>query len=393
MAWAAVASSAAAILAVTLFPSQGSGGPGWNGCLVCGERGVADALANVILFIPLGAALALLPLRPARIVTVAFLLSAAVETAQLVVPGRDPSPPDVLFNSLGALAGATLAKRRRAILLPSARGALPCAAAAAVAVPLGVAATGALLSPRVPSAPCMVQWTPKVRSHAVYPGRVTDAGLGSARLRPGQAMACAGVLRGMEEGGPLRVRLVAGPPGTFAPLLRVVAPRGREVLLLAAGGEDLWMGWRSGATALRLDRPMLRLSGALRGRAPGHTVLLDLHSGGGQVSLRVNGAAAATAGLSAGRGWSLLFFSAAFPPAAERALDALWLAALALPLGLWLRGGRWAGPALLLVLGGTAFAAAATGLALPGPYEAASVAAGVLAGAALQRAARAAWQK
>jgi hypothetical protein len=392
MTRAAVAASAAAILGVTLFPSQGSGGSGWDGCLVCGERGVADALANVILFIPLGAALALLPLRTTRIVTVAFLLSAAVETAQLVVPGRDPSPPDVLFNTLGALAGATLAKHRRAILLPSARAALPCVAAAAVAVPVAVAATGALLAPRVPPGQCVVRWTP-VRNHTVYLGRVMDAALGSAPLRPSLAMACATVLRGMEEGGPLRVRLVAGPPGTFAPLLRVVAQPGREVLLLAASGEDLWVGWRSGATALRLDRPMLRLSGALRGRTPGATVLLGLHGGGGQVSLRVNGAATATAELPAGRGWSLLFFSAAFPPAAERALDALWLAALALPLGLWLRVGRRAGPALLLVLGGTAFAAAATGLVLPGPYEAAAVAAGVLAGAALQRVARAAWRE
>jgi hypothetical protein len=68
----------AGILAATTFPTSSSETGHVGFCLVCGERGVSDAFLNLLLFAPLGAALALLGWRVHRIVIGACLLSALV---------------------------------------------------------------------------------------------------------------------------------------------------------------------------------------------------------------------------------------------------------------------------------------------------------------------------
>lgn len=69
--------------------------------------GDLDDVLNVLLFVPLGATLALLlPRRvwPVAIVG-AFALSVAVEFAQRSIPGRVPDGDDVLWNTVGAAVG------------------------------------------------------------------------------------------------------------------------------------------------------------------------------------------------------------------------------------------------------------------------------------------------
>ena len=69
----------------------------------------AEGLANVVLFVPLGAAGALLARRYAAWVVIALgALSLAIEVVQARLPGRTPSYRDVVANSVGALAGAVL---------------------------------------------------------------------------------------------------------------------------------------------------------------------------------------------------------------------------------------------------------------------------------------------
>lgn len=73
-----------------------------------------DVLGNVLLFAPLGLAVAgSLGARPpaarlAGATGVGLVLSVAIEGIQLLVPGRATDVDDVIFNSLGALSGATL---------------------------------------------------------------------------------------------------------------------------------------------------------------------------------------------------------------------------------------------------------------------------------------------
>jgi hypothetical protein len=67
----------------------------------------AEGLANVALFVPLGAAGALLTRRHAAWVVIALgALSLTIEMVQARLPDRTPSYRDVVMNSAGALAGA-----------------------------------------------------------------------------------------------------------------------------------------------------------------------------------------------------------------------------------------------------------------------------------------------
>jgi hypothetical protein len=88
----------------TLFPA-GIEHTEFFACIVCGTRGWADALANVLLFAPLGAALVAARRTGARPIAYGCALSCAVELAQTVIPGRDPSFGDVCFNTLGTAMG------------------------------------------------------------------------------------------------------------------------------------------------------------------------------------------------------------------------------------------------------------------------------------------------
>lgn len=67
-----------------------------------------DRVLNTLLFIPLGATLAVLlgrRLWPLAMLA-GFAMSAVVEYAQGGIPGRVPDPEDVLWNSCGAVLGA-----------------------------------------------------------------------------------------------------------------------------------------------------------------------------------------------------------------------------------------------------------------------------------------------
>jgi hypothetical protein len=75
-----------------------------------------DIAANVLLFLPLGflyrlAASPAAPRSPVAIWVGAAAASALLESVQIFLPGRYPSLVDVLTNSLGAMAGATLHER------------------------------------------------------------------------------------------------------------------------------------------------------------------------------------------------------------------------------------------------------------------------------------------
>lgn len=71
---------------------------------------LASAVANVAIFVPVGALLALRTGR-ARAVLAAAAFSATIEVLQLAVPGRTTSVDDLIWNTTGAALGAWLAPR------------------------------------------------------------------------------------------------------------------------------------------------------------------------------------------------------------------------------------------------------------------------------------------
>src|SRR5258708_7450434 len=107
----------ACILGATLAPVGTEFQPDFVRCIICGGRGWADAVANLLLYAPLGAALFWNGRVGRRAVGMAFLLSACIELAQTFIPGRDPSLSDVAFYTMGAGAGqiAALWTRRRVV--------------------------------------------------------------------------------------------------------------------------------------------------------------------------------------------------------------------------------------------------------------------------------------
>jgi hypothetical protein len=80
--------------------------------------GDAELLLNLILFVPLGATIALLLSRRAwpLAILAGVVLSAAVELAQGSIPGRVPDTQDVLWNTLGAAVGVVIITVPRVIV-------------------------------------------------------------------------------------------------------------------------------------------------------------------------------------------------------------------------------------------------------------------------------------
>jgi hypothetical protein len=116
--WGLVAVAFGLVAIATLVPnSHGTGGGGppfW--CLACGDYAVADAVANVALFVPLGWALGRARVRPFVGLAVLVTTTLTVEWLQYtLVPGRDASLSDILTNSVGGVTGMALPGLQRKI--------------------------------------------------------------------------------------------------------------------------------------------------------------------------------------------------------------------------------------------------------------------------------------
>ncbi|HKV70942.1 MAG TPA: VanZ family protein, partial [Gemmatimonadales bacterium] len=116
--------------------------PWW--CIACGDRGRADFILNVILFLPFGCAIGLAGARWRTALWSGLFLSTCIELTQTFVPGRDTSLGDVISNSAGAVLGFFIA----GVIVAAARRhqspALPTALATALALVM-VAGTGVAL--------------------------------------------------------------------------------------------------------------------------------------------------------------------------------------------------------------------------------------------------------
>src|SRR3989441_1992834 len=349
----AIVVSLLAILAVTLFPSGDEKGEPMLRCIVCGERGVADVVINVILFVPFGAALSVTGTRLSRVCLVAALFSGAIELTQLFVPGRDSSLSDVLSNTTGAAVGYALAHYAPRIRLSA--GAARLASAGAAALPaLVVAATGLLLRPALPHSIYYGQWTPNLRYLEWYRGHVLAARLGAVELPPRRLTNTDTVRALLLAGAPLRVVATAGPEvPALAPLVSVYDEHRREIFLLGPDRHDLVVRYRTRATAWRLDQPDLRISDALTPIRSGDTLTITLWRQAEGYCVLLNDVRTCRLNFSAGHGWAMLLYPESFPAWLRWLLNAGWLGGLLLPVGYCARSrrGLWIGGALLLSLG------------------------------------------
>jgi hypothetical protein len=354
------------------------------GCIVCGERGLADALVNALLFTPLGIGFGLIGVGWGRSLLLGTLLSCAVEGAQLFVPGRDPSIGDVAFNSAGAGVGVSLVRTARQWLHPTGRLAARLSLAAAAATCTAFGLTGLLLSPSFPHTAYRGQWTAKVGHMEWYRGRVLRASIGpvptpSHRLRDSEE-----VRRLLLDGRTLAVQALAGPPiPALGPLFSISDEHRREIILLGPSRDDLVFRYRSLAVALRLDRPSIRLRKVMRGISPGDTITVRVENQAGRYCLAIDTVRRCELGSTVGRGWAVLYYSERFPAWLIEVLDFSWLAALVLPVGFWARR-RWeTAAALCLVLVSVATVPWLTVLIAASGLELLGIASGLAAGLTL----------
>jgi hypothetical protein len=368
----------------TLTPSDGLDASGDLLCVLCGPRGLADALANVLLLLPLGLALgSAVPV--VRAALWAGALALAVELAQLALPGRHPTLGDVLFGALGGGLGAWLGAGGLDRIL---RWAAAPALAALVAPML-------VLAPAPQGGTYYGQWTTRFWNLEPYEGQVTSAHVGAVAMPVGPSERSDELRRLLADRAPLEVEFVVGPdPAGLAPLFSVYDHLQREVLFLGVDGRDLVFRERLRAAALRLDQPVLVFPDALAGLEPGDRARARIAWDSRSPCMTIDGMTLdrrircdLAPGFAAG--WTLLLFP---PPGGRRwsgPIDLVWAGALALPFG-WLLGRPRASLAAAALLAVTLLALAhlapdtrAT------PWAAASLIGGALLGAVLRRRAHA----
>jgi hypothetical protein len=179
--WAVLGVGLAAVVLATLGPAE-AGEEGWSTCLVCGSRGVADVILNLLLFVPLGVGIGMVTGRIGAAGGGALLLSLLVELAQQVIPGRDPSLRDLVFNSLGGLGGGALVPLGAAALALPPRGAARLALLASLAAAAVIGASGMLARPSLPDSRYFGQWTPRLGQFERYGGRLLSVSVGESPI-------------------------------------------------------------------------------------------------------------------------------------------------------------------------------------------------------------------
>jgi len=371
-----------AILVLTLWPLDIQ--PTLSDARLSLRFGLADCLRNVILFLPLGIALSLRGAGVAGVVLRAAVLSASIELLQIGIPGRYSDVSDFVSNTGGALLGAILHHSAERWLWPGPRGAALLALLWSAVIAATLFGTGLLVRPVLPETEYWAGWTLDLAHFDRYTGHVTSAALDAEPLPNGRLERSAEVRRLWLDGAPLHVELVAGAPtGSLAPVFTIHDAAHREILLLGAERGDLVLRVRTWAQAVSLDRPALRWRGVLAGVREGEPLAIGARRQGNGWCLSLGAQSACPLGFTAGSGWRLIWFPHRLPAEAAPWLNALWLGALFLPLGLWLRLRPSVALAATLAIGALLEAPEA-GL-LPTPWaEIAAACAGLVFGVALQ---------
>lgn len=335
-----------AIALATLLPEAGRQ-PGSHLCLVCGSVGGVDVFLNVLLFVPLGVGLALYGWRGSQALLAGFVLSALIESLQLVIPGRDSTIGDVLTNTLGTGIGFVTCRYALVWLRPSPRVAAGLAAAWCAVWLCVQALSNFAFVPSIPDGNYYGQLARYLGNRAVFRGRVLAASADDLVI-PNTAFADSRpVQQALRKGATIAATVLpAGPTPGVAAIVRIADAEQREILLLGQNGRSLVFGVRTGASVLRLRPPYFAVP----------DVFPDGQMGGGVVdtgSVAISGRyttddvrLAAQSGAftqdrhlrpSASLGWiAMLPFQWLIEGTpSEAAVSWSWIALLLLPLGFW----------------------------------------------------------
>jgi hypothetical protein len=377
-------------------------------CVICGSFGTVDALLNVLLFVPLGIGLSLLERSDRRAILAMCALSIAIETAQFfVIPGRDSTLGDVLANTLGGALGFMAPRHWRSMVKPSPIVAGRLAVAWAILWFAVQIASGFAFSLSLPDSRYYGQIGRKLGSFAPFHGQVSSATVGGVSI-PDSAIEDSHQVRERLRGGStVAVAAVVGDSSRgIAPILRIADDRRREILLVAQNEDAVVFGVITGASILRLRRPIFSVPRAFsvdhdRSSAGDSVQVIGRYSRG-QLAMEtrsMRGARALDVPVRSSLGWILWlpFQWLIEGTQAEAVAGWLWTGILVLPFGYWVvpwsrgrqRGGtgrpsyqRISAVMFSLVLI-TLVVATTFGLALPRLDDWVAASVGFLAGGAL----------
>lgn len=374
-------------------------------CLVCGDLGGVDVLLNVLLFMPLGAGLAMRRIPRWRAISAMSVASALIELSQLsIIRGRDASFGDLTMNSIGGALGYAVGASLAMLLLPTTGQARRLALSWVAAWILVQAAASFTLTPSPTEGSYYGQLARALGGRAAYPGRILSAHIGGLDLPDRDfrdSRAVAALMQRREATVDVRIATRAST-AELTSIARIADGNQREMMLLGAEGLNVVFGVRTHAAVLRLRPAYYRLAQSLPSHlspsAPPDTVRLvatyappvvrlDVRTGArtSSAALRVTPAAA----------WRSIapmpvyFDDSGF----DALLDTAWLCFLLLPAGYWMRfatrrTGPFPGARLPAVVGagllwGYAQAPLLFGLATPAWWELAGGVIGMTTGALL----------
>ena len=359
-ATAAVALCVAAILVLTLRPGPSGVVGQWSRCIACGDLAGRDILLNILLFLPLGAALRWRGVARWRVLLCGALLSAFVETMQAtLVAGRDPTLGDIVSNTTGTALGIALFDLAPLLLWPTRRWSERLAAIGALAWAL-VAVGGAVLTrPSTRPSPYFGQWQRKWPYTDRFTGKVLTFTINGSPI-PDDRISDLMALRGVLLDDTVRVRATATlgeVPERIAPIVSVANRDLGTVMLIGQRDDDVLLRLRVQASDYRLRSPELTIRNVVPrdGAARHDTLRISADIVGDEVrwcatTSRTSGCRRALLGPA-----SAWLFVSPFELAVGRELpllSALWLAAALVPAAYWsARARRRAFVALVVLCG------------------------------------------
>ena len=373
-----------AVLVATLRPGNLATESWIHRCLICGPFGVADAVRNVLLFVPLGFVLPRVLGSYRRALLAMVALTVCIEAGQIIIPGRDSSPVDVLFNSLGGALGAGVFATLGAWLpyRPRPRYGLLFVY---VALLLGaVAVFGQGAKPTFPEGTLIGQWAPVRLEYVPFSGLIHSADIEGA---PVPAWAIPNGRRTFSQfldGRPLNVRFTRGTFDRGIQLLvRVVMPSQTELLMIGIKGDGVVVRPRTHFTRWRVFEPITEIPDVLASTATGDDVEVAVFRNNDRYCASVGSRTECVPAVTPGRLWTVGVNVGRWPPSALVLGVATLLILAGWPLGWW--GGALAGAFSGLAVGG-GWAAIASQSALGwASWEAGALLVGVAIGVGLRK--------
>jgi hypothetical protein len=323
-------------------------------CAICGERAVADFVVNILMFVPLGLALALGGAGPRTRWIIPLSLAVGIEIAQLGIPGRFSTLSDLTANTLGGLAGSRLPDLWRWWVRDIGSIGLRTVLAAGLSA-LIVLAGAVLHRPDPVPEPDYFHWVPHFDNLELWTGAVLEARIGDRALDTGWLPDTSSVGAALADGAPLSATLRAGEPSTgFAPILALTDPEERVTFEVGVLGRAVLVRSRRIATQARFENAATRFDDAFAETAPGDTVSLAVTSEGRSTCLAVDAGRWCVPLPAAAGVWRHFYAPDSWSRPVRAALDLLSLALLAFPAALLGAGTtvRVRVAALLVGLGG-----------------------------------------